>query len=75
MQPSQRLGDKPLGSRRRTYGPEYGPEAIRRLEAGLPISYRRAGVLIEEHPDGRRFEIRIEPDYSTTYIRELSPTE
>jgi hypothetical protein len=55
----------------RTYGPEYGIEAVRRLRAGYPISYRDNGIFIQEYPDGRRFEIRLENDDTTTFLREL----
>lgn len=55
----------------RVYGPEYGPEAVRRLHAGYPISYRRDGLHIQENPDGRRYEIRVERDNSTTFLRKL----
>ncbi len=55
----------------RTYGPEYGLEALRRLQEGLSIVYMRDGILIEEFPDGRRYEIRVEADDSTKVVREL----
>ncbi len=55
----------------RTYGPEYGAEAVRRLRAGFPISYLENGVHIRENPDGRRYEIRIEDDGSATFLGEL----
>ena len=55
----------------RTYGPEYGLEAVRRLREGVSIVYMRDGILIEEFPDGRRYEIRVEADDSTTVVREL----
>lgn len=54
-----------------TYGPEYGPEAVRRLHAGYPICYMENGMLLEEYPDGRRYEIRVEADGSATFLREL----
>lgn len=41
----------------REFGPEYGPEARRQLEAGFPIVYLEDGILIEEQPDGRRFRV------------------
>jgi len=53
------------------YGPQYGPEAIRRLEAGLSIVYMRGGILIKELPDRRRFAIRSEQDGSATILSEL----
>ncbi len=53
------------------YGPQYGPEAIRRLEAGLSIIYLTDGTLIEEFPDRRRFAIRSELDGSATMLYEL----
>jgi len=55
----------------RNYGPEYGPEAVRRLRAGYPISYSENGLHVQEYPDGRRYEIRIEEDGSATFLREL----
>jgi hypothetical protein len=58
----------------RSYGPEYGPEAIRRLEAGFSIVYSENDSddsIIEEHADGRRFLVRVEPDSSVTNLREL----
>jgi len=55
----------------RTYGPEYGPEAVRRLRAGYSISYSENGMHVREDPDGRRFEIRVEEDGSATFLREL----
>ena len=58
-------------SRPRSYGPEYGPEAVRRLRAGYPISYSENGLHVQENPDGRRYEIRIEEDGSATFLREL----
>jgi len=54
-----------------TYGPEYGPEAVRRLRAGHSISYSENGMHVREDPDGRRFEIRVEEDGSATFLREL----
>jgi hypothetical protein len=54
------------------YGPEYGMEAVRRLEAGFSIVYSLDKVLVEEHPDGRRFAIRVEYDGSFTNLRELA---
>jgi len=56
----------------RTYGPGYGLEAVRRLNEGLSIVYRRDGMLIEEFPDGRRYEIRVEDDDRTTVVREIA---
>jgi len=53
------------------YGPEYGPEAIRRLEHGLAIIYEQDGILIEERPDRKRFAIRSEIDGSATILYEL----
>ncbi len=55
----------------RTYGPEYGSEAVRRLRAGYPISYSENGMHVQEFPDGRRYEIRVEEDGSATFMREL----
>ena len=55
----------------RTFGPEYGSEAIRRLRAGLSISYLENGMLVRETANGHRFEIRIEADGSATVLREL----
>jgi hypothetical protein len=55
----------------RTYSPEYGPEALRRLRAAYSISYSENGLHVREDPDGRRFEIRIEQDGSATFLREL----
>ena len=63
--------DSKPSSRLQTFGPEYGPEAIRRLRAGLPISYLDNGMLVRETADGHRFEIRIEADGSATVLREL----
>ncbi len=58
---------------KRTYGKDYGPEAIRRLEAGYPITYRdEAGTLTKEYPDGRRFEIAVDPNYTLREIRKLT---
>lgn len=47
------------------------------LEEGHPVVFRDAdGRLVEEHPDGRRFEIRLDParpaDSRRIVIRELS---
>ncbi len=53
------------------YGPQYGPEAIRRLEAGLSIVYMRGGILTKELPDRRRFAIRSELDGSATILYEF----
>lgn len=45
-----------------------------RLEAGYPITYRDDnGILTEEYPDGRRFEIAVDPDYTVREVRELPP--
>jgi len=55
----------------RAYGPEYGPEAVRRLRAGYSISYSENGLHIQEFPDGRRYEIRVEEDGCATFLREL----
>jgi len=62
-------------SKRRSYGPEYGLEAIRRFEAGFSIVYSEKDAehtIIEEHPDGRRFVVRLE-DESIKNVRELPP--
>jgi hypothetical protein len=47
------------------------------LEEGHPVVFRDAdGRLVEEHPDGRRFEIRLDPsrpaESRRIVIRELS---
>jgi hypothetical protein len=55
----------------RMYGPEYGPEAIRRLEAGYSICYMLDGELVEEYPSGERYVIRVEDDGSATHLRRL----
>jgi hypothetical protein len=59
----------------RAYGPDYGLEAIRRLEAGYAITYQNHadGILTKEYPNGRRFEMRVDPDGSIKQIRELAP--
>ena len=57
----------------RTFGPEYGSEAVRRLEAGFSIIYSENGTLTEEHPSGRRFAVCLGPDDSITNLRELPP--
>ncbi len=57
-----------------TYGADYGPAAIRRLEAGYPITYRgEDAVLTKEYPDGRRSEIAVDADYTMREVRELTP--
>jgi hypothetical protein len=43
--------------------------ALRRFDAsarGFRFVYMRDGILIEEFPDGRCYEIRVEADDSTT---------
>lgn len=55
-----------------TYGPEYGLEAIRRLEAGYPIVYEEHGTLTEEFPDGRRFAIRVDATGAIVHVHELT---
>ena len=49
----------------------YGLEAIRRLRNGRTIVYAESGVLIEEHPDGRRFEMALDEQNRSTVVREL----
>jgi len=53
------------------HDPPLGPEALSRLRAGRAISYCWKGMLVEEFPDGRRYEIRVEPEGATTLLREL----
>ena len=60
----------------RSYGPEYGPEAFRRLEAGFSIVYSENDsddCIIEEHADGRRFLVSVEPDSTVTILASSRP--
>jgi hypothetical protein len=50
----------------------YGLEAIRRLKAGFPIVYMEGGIVIEEHPDGRRYEIGADEEGRTYVVREIA---
>jgi hypothetical protein len=50
----------------------YGLEAIRRLKAGFPIVYMEDGIVVEEHPDGRRYEIGADEDARTFVVREIT---
>lgn len=62
----------------RSYGPEYGLEATRRLQAGFSIVYSENDsddAIIREEPNGRRFLVRVEPDNSITNLRELPPRD
>jgi hypothetical protein len=55
------------------YGPEYGSEAIRRLEAGFSVVYDdEDGTLVEEFPDGRRFAIDVKPEGVIVHLREMT---
>jgi hypothetical protein len=61
----------PSPAESRVFGPEYGPEAIRRHRAGFDIAYFENGLQVLEKPDGRRFEVRLEHDGSKTLLREI----
>jgi len=50
----------------------YGLEAIKRLKAGRTIIYAESGIIIEEYPDGRRFEMTLDEHYQPVVVRELS---
>ena len=51
----------------------YGLEAIKRLKAGRPIVYKLGNILIEEHPDGSRFEMTLDEQYRPQRVRALEP--
>jgi hypothetical protein len=51
---------------------EYGPAAFCRLRAGFPTIYREDDRLVEEHPDGRRYEICLFGE-SIASVRDLPP--
>jgi len=53
----------------------YGLEAIKRLKAGRSIIYGSDGIVIEEYPDGRRFEMALDEGYRAIAVRELSPAQ
>jgi hypothetical protein len=51
----------------------YGLEAIKRLRAGRSIVYADDGMVIEEYPDGRRYQMRLDADLRPIVVRKLSP--
>ncbi len=60
-----------LESKKRAMG--YGLEAMKRLRAGRSIIYSEGQTIVEELPDGRRFEVDYDENYNERRIRELSP--
>jgi hypothetical protein len=50
----------------------YGLEAIKRLKAGRSTIYGDDGIVIEEYPDGRRFEMALDERYRAIAVRELT---
>jgi hypothetical protein len=51
----------------------YGLEAIKRFRAGRAIIYNIGKIIVEEHPDGRRFEMTLDEEYRPLRVRELDP--
>lgn len=51
----------------------YGLEAIKRLKAGRTITYNIGKMIVEEHPDGSRFEMTVDEDDRPLRVRELDP--
>ncbi len=49
----------------------YGLEAIKRLRAGRSIIYNIGKMIVEEHPDGSRFEMTLDENDSPVRVREL----
>ncbi len=46
---------------------------MKRLRAGRSIIYSEGPTIVEELPDGRRFEVDYDENYNEKRIRELSP--
>jgi hypothetical protein len=51
----------------------YGLEAIKRLKAGRTIIYNIGTMIVEEHPDGSRFEMTLDENDRSLRVRELDP--
>jgi hypothetical protein len=49
----------------------YGLEAIKRLKAGRPIVYNVGKIIVEEHPDGSRFEMTLDEQFEARRVRQL----
>lgn len=49
----------------------YGLEAIKRLKSGRSIVYKIGETIVEEYPDGSRFEMTLDENYKPLRVREV----